>query len=84
MPEITKDGATWFWYCEQVTDEPELASKFGGELWRPVLQCDGWVMCDDGLAFPSQQACQAWIDEAVKAAPVTPWAATSSANGEQR
>lgn len=66
MPEheLTKDGATWFWF----PDVAEEGETFAG-LWVPQLQCDGYIPSVDGIAFDTEAECQAWIDEAVKAAP---------------
>jgi hypothetical protein len=62
--ELTKDGATWFWFPGKAEgDEP-----FAG-FWVPNIQCDGYIPAIDGIGFSTEAQCQAWIDEAVKAAP---------------
>jgi hypothetical protein len=66
MPEheLTKDGATWFWF----PDFAEEGEPFAG-CWVPSIQWNGSTVGVDGIAFYTEAECQAWIDEAVKAAP---------------
>jgi hypothetical protein len=52
----TQDGATWFWHVEK-----------GPEMYRAAIQCDGYYVTIDGIAFYSEQDCWDWIAEAVKA-----------------
>lgn len=65
--EFTDDGATWFWF----PDLAEEGEPFAGH-WVPQLQCDGYIPSVDGIAFNSAADCQAWINEAAKAAPLPP------------